>query len=73
MKISVSVKPNAKRESVERLPSGEYRVAVKAPPVDGKANAALIALLAKHLGVPKSAISVRSGASGRKKWVEIME
>ena len=47
------------------------KVAVAAPPVDGAANAALIALLAKHFGLPKSAVTLVSGASARTKRVAL--
>lgn len=47
------------------------KVAVSAAPEDGKANAAVIALLAKELGVAKTAISVVAGATDRRKLVEI--
>jgi len=42
-----------------------------APPVEGAANAELIAFLAERLGVPKSAVQVRRGARGRDKLVEV--
>lgn len=47
------------------------KVAVTQPPVDGKANKALIKLLAKSWGLPKTAISVKRGASGRLKTLFI--
>ncbi len=47
------------------------RARVTAPPVDGKANAALERLVANALGVPKSAVSVVSGARGREKTLAI--
>ncbi len=47
------------------------KVAVNQPPVDGKANKALIKLLAKSWGLPKTAISVKKGASGRRKTLFI--
>jgi uncharacterized protein YggU (UPF0235/DUF167 family) len=47
------------------------KVRVAAPPVEGAANAALLALLAKTLGVPKSSLSIASGAGARLKLVEI--
>jgi len=44
---------------------------IKAPPTDGKANEELIALVARHFAAPKSAVSIKSGASGRIKLVRI--
>lgn len=43
------------------------KIAVAAPPVDGKANAALVTLIASTLGVTKSAVSIAAGGSGRRK------
>lgn len=72
MKISVKVKPNAKKEKVEKLSETEFTASVKAPPQDGKANLALIALLADYFHVPKKRISLLRGASSKQKWVEIL-
>lgn len=47
------------------------KVRLTAPPVDGAANEALIALLAERLGLPKRSISIVRGATGRQKTVEI--
>jgi uncharacterized protein (TIGR00251 family) len=55
------------------LPDGSYQAELKSPPVDGKANAELIALVAAHFGRPKSAVSIKSGASSRSKRVEVQE
>ena len=71
MKISITVKPNARRESVEKNPDGSYRVSVKAPPVEGKANEAVIEALADYFSVPKSTIFIVKGTKGKKKLVEI--
>lgn len=71
MKFSVTVKPHAKRQCVEPLPDGSYRVAVSAPPAEGKANEAVIAALAVHFSVPKSAVRIVRGHRGKKKLVEI--
>lgn len=73
MKLRVKVKPNARTEKFEALPDGTWVAAVKAPPVDGKANEALTRLIADHFRVPRSRIVIRSGASGRMKLVEIGE
>ena len=44
---------------------------IKSPPVDGKANEELIALIAKHFGCRKSDVLIKSGGSGRLKLVQI--
>jgi uncharacterized protein (TIGR00251 family) len=69
--IEVSVKPNARVSSLEQSSDGTWLARLKSPPVDGKANAELIALLAHHFACRKSQIVIRGGASGRRKWVEI--
>lgn len=71
MKLEIHVKPNARRESVEKQPDGTYKVALNAPPVEGRANERLIELLAEHFKVPKSSVTILRGQSGRKKLVEI--
>ena len=73
MKISVTVKPNSKKEGVVPLGEGAFTVRVAAPPVEGKANARVIELLARHFGVPKSRVSIARGALGKRKIVEIVE
>ena len=69
--LRVRVKPNARTPGVDEEPDGTLVVRVKAPPVDGKANAELVAVLAEHLGVRKAQVSIRSGAAGRMKLVTI--
>ena len=69
--LTVRVKPNARAASLRQLDDGSWLAAVPAPPVDGKANAALIALVAAHFGCPKSAVRIRSGAGGRCKRVQV--
>jgi len=70
--IQVKVKPNARTSSLELLSDGnEWQAKLKSPPVDGKANVELVALVAKRFGCPKSAVSIKSGASGRIKLVQI--
>ena len=70
MKISVIVKPNSKIEEVVSSFDGLV-VRVKEPPKEGKANKAVITLLAGFYNVPKSDVSIISGQGGRKKIVEI--
>ena len=71
MKIQITVKPNARRPAVERLPDGSYRVAVNAPPVEGRANQAVIELIADYFNVPKSSVTLLRGMRGKKKVVEV--
>ena len=71
MKLSVTVKPNAKEEKVILNDDGNFVVSVKAPSREGKANARLPKVLAAHFGVASSTIRIVSGASSRKKIVEI--
>jgi uncharacterized protein (TIGR00251 family) len=71
--LRVTVKPNSRVEELVALEDGSYVARVKAPPVDGKANAALIALIAGKFGVPKSRVAIKSGASGRTKRVLIAD
>jgi uncharacterized protein YggU (UPF0235/DUF167 family) len=70
MKIEVKVKVHQKKESVK--PSGEQLiVCVNAIPTDGQANKRVIELVAKHLGVPKSRLSIISGQKSRIKTINI--
>lgn len=73
MRYTVTVKPNARKPRVEVLSPAELRVHVDAPPVEGKANKRLIALLAEHFGVAKSRILLLKGENSRRKLVEISE
>lgn len=70
-KIVVYCQPGAKQTQCVGLHDGKPKIQLKAPPVDGAANKALIGFLAQVFGVPKSAISIELGASGRTKRVEV--
>jgi len=74
--LAVKVTPRASRNEVSGLQlqaDGRVALAVRvaSPPVDGAANDALVAWLAKQLGVPRTMIAVRSGATGRLKMLRI--
>ncbi len=71
MKIFVKVKPNSKEESIKKLSETNFEICVKEPPVKGKANAAVIKVLAKRFGVPPSFVNIVIGHSSRQKIVEI--
>jgi len=70
-RLRVRIQPRAKREEIAGMRNGALLVRVTAPPVDGKANAALCRLLARRLGVAPSAVAVVQGHTGRDKLVEI--
>lgn len=67
---SVRVKPGSSRDAVEEPALGEIVVRVRARPVDGKANDAVVRLLAEHWGVPRSCVVIKSGAASRIKRVQ---
>jgi uncharacterized protein (TIGR00251 family) len=70
--IDLRVHPRASRSAVEGLHGDRLRVRLQAPPVDGRANDALVALLAETFGVPRSRIRIERGLSGRDKRVRIV-
>jgi uncharacterized protein (TIGR00251 family) len=69
--MQVKVKPNARASTLTQADDGTWLAQIKATPVDGKANEELIALIAAHFQCRKSAVSIKSGASGRTKLVRV--
>jgi uncharacterized protein len=69
--IQVKVKPSSRESELEELGDGSFFAKLKAQPVDGKANAELIALVARHFKVPKASVTIKSGAGARIKLVSI--
>ncbi len=65
--LRVKVRANARASSLEQGADGAWIARVKSPPVDGKANRELIALVAKRFECPKSAVAIKAGASARLK------
>jgi hypothetical protein len=65
--LRVRVQPRASREGFTISPEGVVRVALSAPPVDGKANKSLITLLAKTLGLPRRSVTLLHGEKSRDK------
>jgi uncharacterized protein (TIGR00251 family) len=70
-RISVTVKPNARSAAITQVSEVEFRVAIREPARDGKANLALVDLLARHFDVPKSSITIVRGHASRKKIIEL--
>jgi uncharacterized protein len=69
--IRVKVTPRSSKNRIAGKEKDFYRVKVTSAPVEGKANDALIALLAEELGIPKRDIEVVSGKTGRLKTVRV--
>jgi hypothetical protein len=69
--IKVKVRPNARSSSLEEQEDGTFLANLKAPPVDGKANAELVALVARQFGVPKGVVTIKAGAAARLKLVSV--
>ena len=65
--ITLHIQPGAKKTEVVGIHGDALKIRLAAPPVDGKANAALIAWAAAALGVPRSQVELLHGASGRQK------
>lgn len=71
-KVTVRIKPSSKKGSlVQPSLTGELLVYVREPAIDGKANAAIIKLLADYYDVPKRAVSIVSGHTSRIKIIAI--
>ena len=71
MRVRVDVKPGSRTEGVTPLPDGSLAVKVRAPAREGKANRAVIELVAAHFNVPRTAVRLVSGGRGRRKLLEL--
>jgi uncharacterized protein (TIGR00251 family) len=69
--VDVVVQPRAAREGIGPVVGDRLKVAVNAPPVDGKANEAVVRVLAETLGVGRGAVEIVRGETGRRKTVRI--
>ena len=69
--IQVKVKPNSRVSVLEQKADGTWLAQLKSPPVDGKANEELLALVSKHFECRKSDVSIKAGASARVKLIRI--
>jgi len=72
VQLALRVQPGAKRSQLlARMASGEWKVAVAAPPLEGRANEAVVELVSDLLGVKRRQVTVARGASSRRKVVEV--
>jgi uncharacterized protein (TIGR00251 family) len=70
--VDIAVKPRSSREGIGPIQGDRLCVAVNAPPVDGKANEAVVRVLAQTFKVARSAVAIVRGETGRKKTVRII-
>jgi uncharacterized protein len=73
LSFDIHVNPHASRADIAGISEGMLKVKVTAPPVEGAANEACIALLSKKLGLRKSQMTISAGARGRKKTILVSE
>jgi uncharacterized protein (TIGR00251 family) len=69
--VEILVQPRSSRAKIGPMHDGRIKIAVTSPPVDGEANAAVIELLARRLGVARGNVEIVAGASSRRKTVKI--
>jgi len=69
--LSIHLQPRASADELVGIAGEALKIRIAAPPVDGKANDRLIALLARAFGVPRSGVQLEHGATGRRKRVRI--
>jgi len=69
--LRIRVKPSARSSSLERLADGTWIASLKAPPVEGRANEELIALVARSFRCRRDAVTIKAGRSGRTKLVVV--
>ena len=69
--IEVKVRPQSRRSALAQADDGRWTAQLKSPPFDGKANAELIGLVARHFGCMKAAVHIVGGAAARLKRVRI--
>jgi len=70
--LRLYIQPKARRDSIIGLHGDELKVAITAPPVEGKANTHLVAFLAKQFGVAKNQLTLEKGETSRHKQIKII-
>lgn len=71
--LTLHLQPGAKKTEIAGLHGDALKIRLAAPPVDGKANAALIDFIAHTLKLPKAAVTLKSGQTSRRKVLEISD
>jgi uncharacterized protein (TIGR00251 family) len=70
--ITLHIQPGARKTELAGLHGDALKIRLAAPPVDGKANAALLEFIADKLGLHGSAVTLKSGQTSRRKVVEVI-
>ncbi len=70
--LTLHIQPGAKKTEFAGLHGDALKIRLAAPPVDGKANEALLRFIADELDLPKSAVTLKSGQTSRRKVLEVM-
>ena len=71
MKILIKVKTNAKKEMVEKLDESHFKISVKVPPAEGKANIEVVKAIARHYKIALARVKIISGFKAKQKIIEI--
>ena len=71
--LQIKAKPGSRVSALSEQADGTWLAQLKSPPVDGKANAELIGLVARHFGCAKSSVSIKTGAGSKLKRVTVPE
>ncbi|MCF6277001.1 MAG: DUF167 domain-containing protein [Candidatus Magasanikbacteria bacterium] len=71
--IKIKVIPKSSENKIEKLEDGSFKIKLTSPPINGKANEALIKLINKEWKIPKSKILIKKGKSGKNKLIEILK
>lgn len=69
--LTLHIQPGAKKTEFAGLHGDALKIRLAAPPVDGKANEALLRFVAETLGLPKAAVALKSGHTSRRKVLEV--
>ncbi len=70
--LTLHIQPGAKKTEFAGLHGDALKIRLAAPPVDGKANEALVKFVAETLNLPKSAVTLKSGQTSRRKVLELI-
>ena len=71
IRLTIHLRPGSKKEEIEKISDSEWKVKIRARPIDGQANERLIEYLAEEFKCAKSKIAIIKGATSRTKLVEI--